>query len=401
MSRPPIDRNLHLARLADEGYALDVDPDGVLLVRLVPYVTPRREVKTGTIMAKVTTAGSIDDIVAFPDHTVFFAGEMPCDYEGRPLNRVVISSQRTALTPRLAYDHHFSQKPGPAGYASMYDQIRHYVTILESYAQRLDPSATAKVGPRVAYENHDEDRSPFVYADTASMRAGTVMVSEKLRKQRIAIVGVGGTGSYIVDQVAKTPVPEIHLYDDDVLFTHNSFRGPGAATLADLRRMMLKVDYWCEQYSALHRGIRPHPYRINADNVHELLEFEFVFLAMDSGPEKLAIVAALQGGRISFVDCGIGVQEVHGSLRGIVRATASTPQKNDHLNRRVSFTPPGIDNDYERNIQVADLNALNAILAVIKWKKLSGFYHDFTNEHDTTYTINSHLLTRNEQYDSQ
>jgi hypothetical protein len=352
-------------------------------------------------MAKVTTAGSIDDIVGFPDHTVFFAGEMPCDHAGQPLTRVVISSTRTALTPRLFYDHHFSQKPGPAGYASMYDQVRHYVTILESFAQRLDPSATARVGPRVAQENEGGDRSPFVYADTASMRAGIVMVNEKLRKQRIAIVGVGGTGSYILDQVAKTPVPEIHLFDDDFFLTHNSFRAPGAATLVDLRRMILKVDYWCEKYSALHRGIRAHPYRINAENVRELREFDFVFLAMDSGPDKLVIVSELQGGRIPFVDCGIGVQEIHGSLRGIVRATASTPQKSDHLRRRVSFTPPGLDNDYERNIQVADLNALNAVLAVLKWKKLSGFYHDFTQEHDTTYTINSHLLTRNEQYDSQ
>jgi hypothetical protein len=62
-------------------------------------------------------------------------------------------------------------------------------------------------------------------------------------------------------------------------------------------------------------------------------------------------------------------------------------------------TLPRENNDYERNIQVADLNALNAILAVMKWKKLCGFYHDFVQEHDSTYTVNSHLLTRDEQQD--
>ena len=99
---------------------------------------------------------------------------------------------------------------------------------------------------------------------------------------------------------------------------------------------------------------------------------------------------------ITFVDCGIGEQEVAGALRGTVRVTASTPTKRDHVRRRVSFAPPRADNDYERNIQVADLNALNAVLAVMKWKKLCGFYHDFAHEHESSYTINSHLLTRDE-----
>ena len=41
---------------------------------------------------------------------------------------------------------------------------------------------------------------------------------------------------------------------------------------------------------------------------------------------------------------------------------------------------PGED-DYSSNIQVAELNALNAILAVIWWKRHLGFYatHEATN----------------------
>ena len=48
--------------------------------------------------------------------------------------------------------------------------------------------------------------------------------------------------------------------------------------------------------------------------------------------------------------------------------------------------------NYARNIQIADLNALNAILAVIKWKKLFGFYVDLEREHHSTYTINGNVL---------
>lgn len=400
MSRLPIARNADLARLADEGYALEVDPESVLLVNHVPYVTPAREVKRGTILGRLKTAGSIDDIVSFHDHTVFFAGEMPCDDQGRPLTKVVIGSQRTQLTPRLAYDHYFSSKPGPEGYPSMYDQVRQYVTILESHAQRLEPGVTAKVGPRPTTLDPESEESLFVYADTASLRAGIVMVSAKFRSRQLAIVGLGGTGSYVLDQVAKTPVAAIHLYDDDVFFTHNAFRAPGAATLDELREMPQKVDYWQRRYSAMHRGVVAHPYRVTAENAGELASYDFVFLCMDSGPDKLAIVTTLEERGIAFIDCGIGVQEVDGALRGTVRVTASTPMKRDHLRRRVSFAPPRADNDYERNIQVADLNALNAVLAVIKWKKLCGFFHDFVHEHDSTYTVNSHLLTRDEQKDA-
>ena len=40
---------------------------------------------------------------------------------------------------------------------------------------------------------------------------------------------------------------------------------------------------------------------------------------------------------------------------------------------------------YSHNIQIAELNALNAALAVIKWKKLAGFYVDLEGEHFTVY----------------
>ena len=37
------------------------------------------------------------------------------------------------------------------------------------------------------------------------------------RLPKVAIVGLGGSGSYILDLIAKTPICEIHLYDGDTL----------------------------------------------------------------------------------------------------------------------------------------------------------------------------------------
>jgi hypothetical protein len=60
---------------------------------------------------------------------------------------------------------------------------------------------------------------------------------------------------------------------------------------------------------------------------------------------------------------------------------------------RIPFGDGDAGNQYDKNIQIADLNALNAALAVIKWKKLFGFYADHEEEFFSTYTIDCNMLT--------
>ena len=85
------------------------------------------------------------------------------------------------------------------------------------------------------------------------------------------------------------------------------------------------------------------------------------------------------------------------ALGGILTVTTSTAQKRDHVRRRVAFTDGEADNDYSRNVQIAELNALNATLAVIKWKKLCGYYHDLDKEHFNAYTIDGNHLANEEK----
>ena len=75
----------------------------------------------------------------------------------------------------------------------------------------LIPALTAKTFPVVAPDAESDE--PFNYCDTATSRAEIVAVTKKLKLQAIAILGLGGTGSYVLDLVAKTPVRRIHLYD--------------------------------------------------------------------------------------------------------------------------------------------------------------------------------------------
>ena len=70
-----------------------------------------------------------------------------------------------------------------------------------------------------------------------------------LEGPKIAIVGAGATGSYVLDFVAKTSVAEIHVFHHDVFLNHNAFRCPGAPSLEDLSRKQAKVDYLATVYS--------------------------------------------------------------------------------------------------------------------------------------------------------
>jgi hypothetical protein len=93
------------------------------------------------------------------------------------------------------------------------------------------------------------------------------------------------------------------------------------------------------------------------------------------------------------------VYEANGALGGILRITTSTQAQHAHIatKGRIPFAERGIADEYSTNIQVADLNALNAALAVVKWKKLFGFYADLEHEHHSTYTIDGNVLTNEDQ----
>ncbi len=77
----------------------------------------------------------------------------------------------------------------------------------------------------------------------------------------MAIIGVGGTGSYILDLIAKTSVKEIHLFDGDTFDSHNAFRSPGIATLDEVNQREFKTVFFkvvtsnsVKELSATHIG---------------------------------------------------------------------------------------------------------------------------------------------------
>ncbi|HEV3319947.1 MAG TPA: ThiF family adenylyltransferase [Solirubrobacteraceae bacterium] len=387
MSQRLISRSPDLTRLRDEGYEVSITANYLVLSH-VPYVTANREVAYGTLVSELEMA---DDVTVKPtNHVATFSGDTPHDADGHVLAKIINSSGHQVLAEGLEIDHSFSSKPGD-GYTDYFHKMTTYVSLLGRWARSIDPEATAITHPLIVPD--EEEGSVFTYADTASTRAGIGVLTDKLEVDRVAIVGVGGTGSYILDLIAKTPVREIHLFDGDRFVQHNAFRSPGATAAAELALVPQKVDYWAAQYSKLRRNVVPHDCFVDASNVSQLQGMDFVFLALDDGDARRLLVSKLEEFSIPFIDTGIGVYEGDGVLAGLLRLTTSTPAQRDHVheNKRIPFTNSG-ENDYERNIQVADLNALIAALAVLRWKKLAGFYGDLEHEHHSLYGISDNSM---------
>jgi len=389
MSLRPISRSADLRRLVEDGYELEVRGP-CLLVHHVPYVTAAREVRYGTLLMTLTLAG---DVTAAPDdHTARFIGGEPCDAEGRRLAKIINSGP--GQLGGIDFDVSFSAKPKPdERYRDYHHKVWAYVARLAGPAREIDPKATPLTFEPVREEVGD---SPFVYADTATPRAGLEKYATRISAYRVAIVGVGGTGSHILDLVAKSSVAEIHLYDGDRFLQHNAFRAPGALAIGDLRGGPNKARFWTRIYGRFRRGIHAHPYRVTEANVTELRGFDFVFVAVDDGPSRDLITRALETYAVAFVDVGLGVNDVDDRLSATMRISVGTPS---HLVDRVRLPvqPAGPQNDYRHNIQIAELNALNATLAVIKWKKIAGIYADLECEHFSTFATSMNSTVNADQ----
>ncbi len=387
MSQELINLNSDLKKLRDQGYEVEIKAT-YLLIHEVPYVNAQKEIRRGTLISTLQLAG--DQTVRPTDHVALFSGEHPCNKNGAEIAQIKHSTQNQTLAPGLVAMHSFSNKP-PNGYENYFDKMTRYVDIISAPAESLDPGISAKTF-RVL-ESHTEE-SPFNYLDTASSRAGIKVIGDKLVDLRIGIVGLGGTGSYILDLVAKTPVSEIHLFDGDSFYSHNAFRSPGAASLDVLRKAPKKVQYYADIYGQMHRRIVAHDVFLNSSNTDHLQGLNFAFLCLDKNEVKRPIVEYLEQCGTPFIDVGIDVIALDDLqvLIGDIRVTTSTPSQRDHFRRRVSFADGEDGGEYDRNIQIAELNALNAALAVVKWKKLMGFYQDLEKEHHSTYSLNVNML---------
>lgn len=369
MSSLPTGPDDPFARLVADGYDMVLE-NGHLVVRRLPYLAPSGLRRDGRLVLPVNTTGGV--VADATDHRIWFAGDEPRDERGT----VLAGSDPHGFGNGETANYLLSFKPPSGAYQSLDEKIRTYARILRDAARETDSSVTDTPGGSLQVVPDD---LPFVYSDTNTTRAGLTNLNNLFRGHTIAIVGLGGTGSYILDQVAKTWVDRIILIDGDEFENHNAFRAPGAAAHDVVLAKPNKAVHFAGEYSRMHTGITAHPVDLTFDNLDLLNGATFVFLAAADGEARPEIMRWLGEHEVPFIDVGMSFRQGTGGLTGMAKVAAYLPGEDAPL-PTAPPKPPGED-DYTSNVQVAELNAINANLAVIRWKRHLGFYatHESTN----------------------
>ena len=143
----------------------------------------------------------------------------------------------------------------------------------------------------------------------------------------------------------------------------------------------------------MRNGVVAREFDVTAENVEVLGDLDFVFVAVDDNETRQWLLPALDGMEVPFVDVGMGIEKTNDKLLGLVRTSfCETPKSSAERRGEGGLRDVG---EYERNVQIVELNALNAALAVIRWKKHRGFYLDLGQEDRSTYTIDgNHMSNR-------
>ncbi|HEX4050650.1 MAG TPA: ThiF family adenylyltransferase [Steroidobacteraceae bacterium] len=399
MSQTLISRNPDLAKLQDAGLRLRIKTGASmhLIVEGIPAVNSKREIMTGALYSRLELNQNERTANPVSNHQCWWIGdEMPCDPSGVTMKEFLSNpnpeDQGDGIKTLVGYSMKFKEKGAFVNYPDYYRKIRAYVAYFWAAAREIDshctPYSDRPVSPLVEMQ-----KRVFSYPDTATTRAGIGAATAKLMTERVAIVGLGGTGSYILDLLAKVPIGEIHLFDPDTFQLHNAYRAPGAPAAEDLDKFH-KVEWFKFIYGRMHLGIVPHSYALTAQNLGEVEGFDFVFVAVDKPAVRKVILQGLMARKVPFIDVGMGLNlDKDHSVTGICRYTVGLPDFNAHVEQVVSFDDGPEENLY-RNIQVADMNMFNAALAVIRWKKLRGFYADSKREHHGQYNIVTGSLVR-------
>ena len=383
MSASLIKRNADLAALAGDGYKIDI-LGGYLVVRDIPYVTDTGGIDTGDIVSPLELQAEGNSTVSpLNNHMVWWTGQIPhyadktsmkdvlfCNNwpDGKSLGEELIAYSRWSLKPR----HQGSLR----SYIDHKEKIDTYINEVAGQADALLPGVLAQA--KSGEEGSVSIQSRFKYLDMGVFHSGIRGIEETISDEIVAVIGIGGSGSYLVDILAKTNVKELHLYDDDVLCYNNAFRLAGAAQANELTGNIKKVNWHKNQYAAIRDdGIYAHDKQINETNLAELSRFTMVFIAVDRLNVRRAIQSQCESLGIDHIAVGLGL-DIEGNdndrLGGMVKVEVRHLPRIHSDEEDQEILDQADADDVYGNIQTAEMNMLSAAMAVIEWKAMRGFY---------------------------
>lgn len=363
--------NDDLHRMVEKGYAVAFD-SGYLVVRDIPYLGQTGALQIGAFVTKLVFIDG--SRVQQEDHQVFFAGGIPHELDGRAVANLAggkATLALSALCDDVVVQRSFSNKPKAAG------RFEDFFAKIESYTALISgPAIERHCASPYTFRSVDVETSSDIFklTDSMSSRAEIVDLANLFANEVVAIIGLGGTGAYILDFMVKTPVREIRGYDVDAFHVHNAYRSPGRLCSEELGKP--KAVVYAERYANFRHGLDIQAKRIDASSVDELKGVTFAFVCVDKGSSRSGIFDLLIALKIPFIDVGMGLKRKNGSLAGQARVNYYPPEKAQELRAlNLAEMNDGPDDMYRTNIQIGEFNALNATLAVALYKQLRGFYY--------------------------
>jgi hypothetical protein len=362
--------NQDIKRLLEIGYAITED-HGYLVIRDIPYLDNNGTQHNGAIVTKLVDIDGKK--VKQDDHQVFFAGSHPHHIDGTPISGLAGGPVQLSLvaSPDVLVQRSFSNKPDRGYYNDFFDKIENYVGIISGPAvekYRVTPYTFRLV-------EETPSQSVFWFRDTLTSRAQIVDLSSKFANDLVAVIGLGGTGSYVLDFLVKTPVKEIRGFDLDDFHIHTAYRSPGRLHEAELGTK--KAAVYQARYDNFREGLSLEARFIDAHSDNSLRGVTFAFVCVDKGTSRAGIFDLLIANRIPFIDVGMGLNRTRGPINGMLRATYYPVEGAERMRKmELAEIADHPDDDYRVQIQISELNALNAALAVIKFKQIRGFYFE-------------------------
>ena len=387
MSSSPIDHSPDLRALRQSGYSLELR-GAYLVVKNIPYLcSPNGDLGTAEL---VTALDLTPEGATRPpgDHTVWWTGDIPYWSDGKSMERYLSCGrweQGHDLGEGLTAFMQWSRKPLAAGRKRNYED---YEEKIETYIDEVGGQAEARHPGVLEATKSGEDPvieidTRFSYVNTATYRYGLKGVERPIEDEVVAVIGVGGTGSYLVDILAKTNVKELHLFDDDTLEQHNAFRLAGAARIEEIGGAQTKVAWHKSQYSAVReQGLFAHGTRLHAGSADTLRRFTTVFIAVDDLECRRAIQEACNRLDIFHVSVGLAVEiegDDNNQLGGMVKVeTGYIPKPAPTITASDEAVPQAYG-----SVQTAELNMLGAALAITEWKAKRGIYRNERSTYDS------------------
>ena len=285
-------------------------------------------------------------------------------------------------------------------YVSYEEKVLTYVHEVADHAEGKRPGVRA-VLTGLAPDDVRMATSQFAYVDPNPYRNGTRGIEQKIEDEIVAVIGVGGTGSFLVDILTKTNIQEVHLYDDDIVDVPNAFRIAGAVRVGELGGATYKVDWHRSRYSEVRiRGLHVYKQRITEENIDCLERCTTVFIAVDDLLVRRRLQDACTRLGKHHVAVGIGLEiegEHNDQIGGMIKVETNYAPGEHQLERTNETQQPhdGVE-VYDSNIQTAETNMLGAALAIVEWKATKGFYRsDRDQMHDTKIfsTVTGRILS--------